>query len=78
MTAYASLGILVALGAFGFVWLARFLRAESARVRTESGTQLAERNAEVDRRLVGMIETMDRRLGELDGKVDRRLSDLDT
>ena len=78
MAAYATLGILVALGAFGFVWLARFLRAESDRVRAESGTQLAERNAEVDRRLVGMIETMDRRLGELDGKVDRRLSDLDT
>src|SRR5829696_6780580 len=78
MTVYASLGALVALGAFGFVWLARFLRAESDRVRAESGTQLAERNAEVDRRLVGMIETMDRRLGELDGKVDRRLSDLDT
>ena len=47
MAAYASLGILVALGAFGFGWLARFLRAESARVRVESGTQLAERNDEM-------------------------------
>ena len=35
--------------------------------------ELAERNAEVDRHLVAVTETMDRRLGELDTKVDRRL-----
>src|SRR5438128_6327594 len=41
---------------------------------TEAGAQLAERNAEVDRRLHGVIETMDRRLSELDRKVDSRLA----
>jgi DNA recombination protein RmuC len=50
-----------ALCAFG-VWLARAL-----------GTQLTQRNADVDRRLEGLVATMDRRLGELDQKVDRRL-----
>jgi DNA recombination protein RmuC len=55
------------------VWLARLLRSELAALRTDSGSQLAERSGEVDRRLQGMIETMDRRLSELDTKVDRRL-----
>ncbi|HEY6069286.1 MAG TPA: DNA recombination protein RmuC, partial [Gaiellaceae bacterium] len=44
-----------------------------ASFRDESGTQLADRNTEVDRRLQALVETMDRRLGELDTKVDRRL-----
>jgi DNA recombination protein RmuC len=51
----------------------RQLLRELASLRDESGTQLADRNAEVDRRLQGLVETMDRRLGELDTKVDRRL-----
>jgi DNA recombination protein RmuC len=51
----------------------RQLLREIASFRDESGTQLADRNAEVDRRLQGLVETMDRRLGELDTKVDRRL-----
>jgi DNA recombination protein RmuC len=50
-------------------WFSRYL----ATFQTSSTSQLAERNAEVDRRLRTMIETMDRRLGELDTKVDRRL-----
>ena len=50
-------------------WLPRAL----SRFQTQSSADLAERNAEVDRRLQGVIETMDRRLGELDSKVDRRL-----
>src|SRR6185503_16148838 len=50
-------------------WLARALRD----LRADWSSQLSERNAEVDRRLVGVTETMDRRLGELDTKVDRRL-----
>ena len=50
-------------------WFPRAL----ARFQTQSSAHLAERNAEVDRRLQGVIETMDRRLGELDSKVDRRL-----
>jgi DNA recombination protein RmuC len=53
--------------------LAWYLRAELSRSRTESAGALSERNAEVDRRLQGVIETMDRRLAELDTKVDRRL-----
>ena len=56
-----ALVVVAALAALA-VWLVRAL-----------GAQLAERNAEVDRRLAGMSETMDRRLGELDTKVDRRL-----
>jgi DNA recombination protein RmuC len=56
-----ALVVVAALAALA-VWLVRAL-----------GAQLAERNAEVDRRLAGMSETMDRRLGELDKKVDRRL-----
>src|SRR5713101_6373909 len=63
--------ILVLLPALaGLAW---YLRTEMARSRTESTTALSERNAEVDRRLQGVIETMDRRLAQLDTKVDRRL-----
>jgi DNA recombination protein RmuC len=50
-------------------WLPRFL----AGFQAQAGAQLADRNAEVDRRLQGVVETMDRRLAELDTKVDRRL-----
>ena len=73
MTELAALALLFAVVAVGAVWLVRFLRAELERLRTESGGQLAERNADVDRRLGSIIETMDRRLSELDTKVDRRL-----
>jgi DNA recombination protein RmuC len=68
--------VIAALGGFLVVlalWLARVLRAELAGLRTDSGSQLADRNAEVDRRLQAIVETMDRRLSELDSKVDRRL-----
>ncbi len=40
----------------------RIFRAELAALRSESAGQLAERNAEVDRRLDAMTGTMDRRL----------------
>jgi DNA recombination protein RmuC len=50
-------------------WLARCF----ASLRTDSATQFERRNADVEHRLQGVIETMDRRLGELDTKVDRRL-----
>jgi len=53
--------------------LAWFVRRELVRSRVEASSHLSERNADVDRRLVAVIETMDRRLGELDTKVDRRL-----
>jgi DNA recombination protein RmuC len=62
--------LLLAAGlAVALVWLARLLRD----LRADWNGQLAERTAEVDRRLQGVTETMDRRLGELDSKVDRRL-----
>ena len=59
-----GVGLAVAL-----VWLARLLRE----FRVDWSAQLSERNAEVDRHLLGVTETMDRRLAELDNKVDRRL-----
>jgi DNA recombination protein RmuC len=55
--------------AAALVWLARALRD----LRADWSAQLSERNAEVDRHLIGVTETMDRRLSELDTKVDRRL-----
>lgn len=60
--------LLVALATLT-VWLARALAA----LRVDNAGQFESRNAEVERRLQGVIETMDRRLGELDTKVDRRL-----
>src|SRR5262249_39989223 len=60
---------LLALAAAARLWLPRFLAAFQA----QTANQLAERNAEVDRRLESVVETMDRRLAELDTKVDRRL-----
>ncbi len=74
MTTIAATIVLLAALCFGAVWLARFLRGELTRLRDDSGTQLAERTAVVDRRLATVVETMDRRLGELDTKVDRRLA----
>jgi DNA recombination protein RmuC len=73
MATLALIVLLAAALAAGIVWLGRLVRSELARLRADSGTQLAERNAEVDRRLAGVVETMDRRLGELDRRVDTRL-----
>src|SRR5919201_443432 len=68
-----TVGLVLVLALIGgaalAVWLARALQAFGA--RTEAG--VAARNADVERRLQGITETMDRRLGELDTKVDRRL-----
>jgi DNA recombination protein RmuC len=61
--------LLGAAFAAAIVWLARVL----GELRSDWSAQLADRNAEVDRRLQGVTETMDRRLAELDTKVDRRL-----
>jgi DNA recombination protein RmuC len=60
--------LLAALGGLA-VWLMRALQ----RFHLEAETTVAARNAEVERRLQGITETMDRRLGSLDTKVDRRL-----
>jgi DNA recombination protein RmuC len=66
--------LVVAAGlAAGIVLLTRVLRGELGAMREQTATELSARNADVDRRLQGVIETMDRRLGELDTKVDRRL-----
>jgi DNA recombination protein RmuC len=58
-----------AAGAVAAWWLPRLLASFHAQTRGE----LAERNADVDRRLEAVVETMDRRLSQLDTKVDRRL-----
>src|SRR2546423_10486248 len=62
---------LVVLGGVGL--LAAWLKTALAAHEAESGVQLTARNAEIDRHLQAVVETMDRRLGLLDGKVDRRL-----
>src|SRR6058998_124515 len=61
--------VLLALAAACALWFPRFFAAFQA----QASAQLAERNAEVDRRLESVVETMDRRLAELDTKVDRRM-----
>jgi DNA recombination protein RmuC len=61
--------LLLLLAAACAVWFPRFF----AGFQAQTSAQLAERNAEVDRRLDSVVETMDRRLAELDTKVDRRL-----
>jgi DNA recombination protein RmuC len=54
--------LLVVLAGAALAWLARLIRRELNALRTDSAAQLAERNAEVDRRLEAMTQTMDRRL----------------
>jgi DNA recombination protein RmuC len=58
-----------AAGALAAWWLPRLLASFHAQTRGD----LADRNADVDRRLEAVVATMDRRLAELDTKVDRRL-----
>src|SRR5919201_5054984 len=69
LTVALALLLMLAGGAALVVWLTRALQAFGA--RTEAA--VAARNADVERRLQGITETMDRRLGSLDTKVDRRL-----
>ena len=70
----------LAIGAFaGAAWLARFLRGELGVLRAETASQLAERNADVDRRLEAMTATMDRRLestAQTTTQVQRQLGKL--
>jgi DNA recombination protein RmuC len=61
--------LLAAIAAAATWWLPRVL----ASFQVQAQNVLAERNADMDRRLEAVVETMDRRLGELDTKVDRRL-----
>ena len=69
----ALLLLLAAVVAAGFVALARLLRGNLSTLGETTGTQLAERNAELDRRLLAIDDRLDRRLADLDTKVDRRL-----
>jgi DNA recombination protein RmuC len=63
MIATIVLLVLFAAGlAFAGVRVLRMLRTEIQALHADSGLQLAERNAEVDRRLEAMTATMDRRL----------------
>ena len=81
MTAIVLILFVLALGVglcVGGVKLVRLLRLELAGLRSANGSELAQRNAEVERRLEAIVETMDRRLGALDVKVDSRLGQLDT
>jgi DNA recombination protein RmuC len=55
--------------AAGLAWVVRTMQ----RVGDGWTRELADRSAEVDRRLLGIDERMDRRLADLDTKVDRRL-----
>src|SRR5215212_8836184 len=64
-----TLVLLAALAALA-VWLTRAL--QGFRLATDAAFA-SSRNADVERRLQGITETMDRRLGALDTKVDRRL-----
>jgi DNA recombination protein RmuC len=61
---WIALLTLVVLGAAGAgaAWFVRYLQAELGALREAAGSQLAERNADVDRRLEAMTSTMDRRL----------------
>ena len=63
---------LAALGLGGVAFVGRVVR-ELGVLREQTSEQLAERTADVDRRLLGIDEKLDRRLSDLDTKVDRRL-----
>src|SRR5262245_52097668 len=72
LLSFAALGV-------GGAWFLRRLRAELAVLRSDAGAQLAERNAEVDRRLEAMTSTLDRRLessSQTTGEIQRRLGEL--
>jgi len=72
MIVLVAILVLIAVAA-----LAVWLKKELADLRASSGqqlsAQLSERNADVDRRLANVVETMDRRLGDFDRRVDHRL-----
>ena len=72
MVVLGLIAVLAAVAGAAVVVL-RALRVELVALRDASGSQLAERSAEVDRRLQALGETIDRRLGSLDERVDRRL-----
>ncbi|MDX6517037.1 MAG: recombination protein RmuC [Gaiellaceae bacterium] len=60
--------LLLGLAVLG-AWLSRVVRGQLSGLRTDSGSQLADRNADMDRRLQGLQELLNQRLAELDTKV---------
>jgi DNA recombination protein RmuC len=68
LTIVFGLVVLAALGGLAY-WLTQTLNA----FRVQSEAAVDARNADMERRLQGLTETVDRRLGTLDEKVDRRL-----
>ncbi len=68
LTIAFGLVVLAALGGLAY-WLTQTLTA----FRVQSEAAVDARNADMERRLQGLTETVDRRLGTLDEKVDRRL-----
>ena len=56
------------------VFLPRLIRGELGTLREQTANDLSARNAEVDRRLVGLEQTLSTRLTELDQRVDTRLA----
>ena len=79
MIELGALFVLVIGGIAGAAWLGRLLRGELGALRAETASQLAERNADVDRRLEAMTATMDRRLestAQTTTHVQRQLGEL--
>ena len=78
---WIALVTLLVLGAAaaGGAWFVRYLGAEFGALREAAGSQLADRNAEVDRRLEAMTSTLDRRLestSKTAGEIHRQLGEL--
>jgi DNA recombination protein RmuC len=78
---WIALLTLLVLGAAaaGGAWFIRYLSAELGALREAAGNQLADRNAEVDRRLEAMTSTLDRRLestSKTAGEIHRQLGEL--
>jgi DNA recombination protein RmuC len=78
---WIALLTLLVLGAAaaGGAWFVRYLGAELEALREAAGSQLADRNAEVDRRLEAMTSTLDRRLestSKTAGEIHRQLGEL--
>ena len=78
---WIALITLLVLGAaaVGGAWFVRYLGAELRALREAAGSQLADRNAEVDRRLEAMTSTLDRRLestSKTAGEIHRQLGEL--
>jgi DNA recombination protein RmuC len=71
MVIVLTLGLFVAAAAL--VVAGRLVARELHAFRAQTGDQLEQRDAAVDRRLLALDEKLDRRLGDLDTKVDRRL-----